>query len=148
MNIELLAKTYTIIAEIEGMKAENMQREACGESMAYVAKDFNECAAQLAAIIELPIKNKHSPQELLPEKGVLVVCKRLHGSFYIGLREDKPLATDKDTSRDCFWHGTDITSPIQDFKEEGHSDRSFDFKASFSDVTVEWWCYLSDFFIK
>ena len=30
-----------------GMQAENMQREQIGESMAYVDKDFYECANQI-----------------------------------------------------------------------------------------------------
>jgi hypothetical protein len=52
MNIELLAATYAIIAEIEGMKAENMQREQQGHSIAYSCNAFMKCAEQLNAIVE------------------------------------------------------------------------------------------------
>ena len=36
----ITAQAACAIAEIEGMKAENMQREALGQSMAYVFDDF------------------------------------------------------------------------------------------------------------
>lgn len=36
------AQAVSALAEIEGMKAENMQRAACGHSMAYTADAFFE----------------------------------------------------------------------------------------------------------
>jgi hypothetical protein len=36
----LIADMYATVAEVEGMKAENAQRQICGESMAYIDHDF------------------------------------------------------------------------------------------------------------
>ena len=38
------------VARMEGMKAENEQRKACGSSMAYVESDFSEIAIALDAL--------------------------------------------------------------------------------------------------
>ena len=46
-NVKRLALVLAIQAEIEGMKAENKQREIQGDSMAYIDKDFSEKANEL-----------------------------------------------------------------------------------------------------
>jgi len=46
-NVKRLALILAIQAEIEGMKAENMQREQCGNSMAYGDSNFSEKAEEL-----------------------------------------------------------------------------------------------------
>lgn len=39
-------------AEIEGMRAENLQREQHGDSMAYTAKDFADMANEIRRLAE------------------------------------------------------------------------------------------------
>lgn len=46
-NLYKLAQIYACYAEIEGMKAENKQREIQGESMTYTMDDFNFVQDQL-----------------------------------------------------------------------------------------------------
>ena len=46
-NVKRLALVLAVQAEIEGMKAENKQREIQGDSMAYTDKDFSEKANEL-----------------------------------------------------------------------------------------------------
>ena len=40
----------SVMAEVEAMKAENMQRDHRGESMAYTDKDFYEKASELRVL--------------------------------------------------------------------------------------------------
>lgn len=46
-DVKRLALLYALQAEIEGMKAENKQRQVLGESMAYTASQFGEMAEQI-----------------------------------------------------------------------------------------------------
>jgi hypothetical protein len=46
-NVKRLALILAVQAEIEGMKAENMQREQLNQSMAYCGTDFNNKAEEL-----------------------------------------------------------------------------------------------------
>lgn len=46
----LQAEMFSRVAEMEGMKAENMQRESLGHSMAYVAVDFDRVSNDLSSI--------------------------------------------------------------------------------------------------
>lgn len=52
MTVSILADIFAAHARVEGMKAENMQREIQGDSMAYTAKDFDMEAAGLARSAE------------------------------------------------------------------------------------------------
>jgi hypothetical protein len=56
-DVKRLALALAIQAEIEGMKAENKQREIQGNSMAYVSHDFDHMARQL-----WELANKHDEQ--------------------------------------------------------------------------------------
>jgi len=49
-DVRRLALVFAIQSEIEGMKADNKQRESCCESMAYVDSDFREKAEELRGI--------------------------------------------------------------------------------------------------
>jgi hypothetical protein len=49
-TVKRLALILAVQAEIEGMKAENMQREHRSESMAYSEKDFTKAAEELRII--------------------------------------------------------------------------------------------------
>ena len=49
-DIKRLALILAVQAEIEGMKAENMQREDRGESMGYTDSDFCEKSEELKQI--------------------------------------------------------------------------------------------------
>ncbi len=46
-NVRRLALILAVQAEIDGMKAENMQRECENNSMAYTEKDFSDKAMEL-----------------------------------------------------------------------------------------------------
>lgn len=48
-----IAKLYTCIAAVEGMKAENKQRECEGKSMAYNDEDFFEVGEEVNELINL-----------------------------------------------------------------------------------------------
>ncbi len=50
-DIIKLGLILSIQAEIEGMKADNMQRQQNNESMAYVDSDFQEKANKLQEIV-------------------------------------------------------------------------------------------------
>jgi len=56
-TVKRLALVLSIQAEIEGMKAENINREQIGHSMAYVEADFNQKRDEL-----LEIAYKHDEQ--------------------------------------------------------------------------------------
>jgi len=56
-TVKRLALVLSIQAEIEGMKAENINREQIGHSMAYVERDFAEKRDEL-----LEIAHKHDEQ--------------------------------------------------------------------------------------
>ena len=56
-DVKRLALVLSIQAEIEGMKAENMQRALMGESMAYREGDF-EYRAEVLRVLAL----KHNEQ--------------------------------------------------------------------------------------
>lgn len=51
-DIYKLAQILAINAEILGMQAENDQRKACGESMAYTNNDFCYMANDLRKVVE------------------------------------------------------------------------------------------------
>jgi hypothetical protein len=46
-DIKRLALVLSVQAEIEGMKAENIYREQCGDSIAYNHGDFNSKSSEL-----------------------------------------------------------------------------------------------------
>ena len=46
-DVKRLALILAVQAEIEGMKAENMQCEVCGNSMAYNDRNFQDKADEL-----------------------------------------------------------------------------------------------------
>ena len=48
--LKLQADMYAVIAEIEGMKADNLQREHLGEGVAWDGVCFRECADDLRMI--------------------------------------------------------------------------------------------------
>lgn len=52
INTELMIKAFAINAEIEGMKADNMQRASMNESMAYWGSDFDSKAEELRSLLE------------------------------------------------------------------------------------------------
>ena len=55
MNNETVKVFWIILsiqAEIEWMKAENMQREALWQSMAYVERDFAEKAKEIVSVLD------------------------------------------------------------------------------------------------
>ena len=56
-DVKRLALVLSIQAEIEGMKAENMQRASMGESMAYIEGDFEYRAEELRVLA-----SKHNEQ--------------------------------------------------------------------------------------
>ena len=49
-NVKRLAFILAVQAEIEGMKAENMNRDQLNHSMAYTEKDFNDKAEELRSL--------------------------------------------------------------------------------------------------
>jgi len=51
-QVEIFISAMAEVARMEGMKSENKQREALGQSMAYVERDFSEIAATLDALAE------------------------------------------------------------------------------------------------
>jgi hypothetical protein len=56
--LERLAEILAVNAEVEGMKAENMQRQLLGDSMAFGEKHFREKADYLFSIAALINKSK------------------------------------------------------------------------------------------
>lgn len=56
-DIKRLGLILAIQTEVEGMKAENIFREACGSSPAYIEFHFNEKAEELREVA-----NKHDDQ--------------------------------------------------------------------------------------
>lgn len=84
-----------------------------------------------------------SPSEQLPPPNTMVFIKRQHPSgktsVYLGYRNDRPLTTNPDPSKDCFWIGNNI-----DTLEE----LTTSFPASFSDVTVIGWASLTSVYEK
>lgn len=53
-TVRRLALVLSVQAEIEGMKAENMQREQQGHSMAWTVTDFNQKAEELRSLAYAP----------------------------------------------------------------------------------------------
>lgn len=53
-TVKRLALILAVQAEMEGMKAANMQRQACGESMCYTDNDFCCKADQLIRLANKP----------------------------------------------------------------------------------------------
>ena len=49
--VDALGRIVQVYAEVEGMKAENMQREQLGHSMAYVEDAFIEPTGRINAIL-------------------------------------------------------------------------------------------------
>ncbi len=67
----------------------------------------------------------------MPESNKLMWVKRKVGGIYIASRADKPLSTDTDASRNCYWYG----NPVADgFRTEKNGDLKI--HHHFSDVTV------------
>ena len=56
-TVKRLALVLAVQAEIEGMKAVNLQRQACGESMGYSDNDFCGKAEELRVLA-----SKHDEQ--------------------------------------------------------------------------------------
>lgn len=52
------AQIYAVIAEIEGMKAENVQREGSGRSLAYTEDAFFEKANELRSLSDYIMRNR------------------------------------------------------------------------------------------
>ena len=48
--VSILAQIMACQAQVLGMQADNMQREACGESMAWVFDDFAVTEAELSRL--------------------------------------------------------------------------------------------------
>jgi hypothetical protein len=73
----------------------------------------------------------------LPPANTLLVIKRNDGGIYVGYRTGKPLSTNPDASRDCYWWANKKANAfsIESGKLEFHNN--------FSDVTVDSWAYLS-----
>ena len=46
-DIKRLALVFAVQAEIEGKKADNMQKQAFGQSMTWISDDFNKKAEEL-----------------------------------------------------------------------------------------------------
>ena len=53
-DVVRLGKILAVQAEIEGMKAENKQREIIGQSMAYSDMDFQDKASEFRNITNAP----------------------------------------------------------------------------------------------
>lgn len=53
MKLVILAAIYAQVAVMEGMKAENMQRQQLGHSMAYTDSDFFAVNQELESLAEL-----------------------------------------------------------------------------------------------
>jgi|AntRauTorcE11898_2_1112593.scaffolds.fasta_scaffold55183_2 hypothetical protein len=79
---------------------------------------------------------KKLTKENLPEPNKLIWIKRKNGSIYLGYREDKPIATNKDSSRDCYWRANPSHSMLMADSSE------LRFRYNFSDVTVDSWAEL------
>lgn len=69
-------------------------------------------------------------ESTMPQPNRLMWVKRKSGNLYLASRRDKPLATNKDASRDCYWYG----NPFEGFIETDNGD--FKSQRHFSDVTV------------
>lgn len=85
------------------------------------------------------MNNKQTETKELPEPKKIVWITRTGGSIYIGCRNDKPLSTNPDASRDCHWWGMPVVDGL-------YSNQQYDdlhFYCNFSDVTVESWMPLS-----
>ena len=79
---------------------------------------------------------KKLTKENLPEPNKLIWIKRKNGSIYLGYREDKPITTNKDSSRDCCWRANPSHSMLMADSSE------LRFRYNFSDVTVDSWAEL------
>jgi hypothetical protein len=81
-------------------------------------------------------------QENLPEPKKLCLIRRKqyknHNGLYIGYRTSHELSTNSDPSRDCYWHGSQLSK--MDLIEFG----TFSTNSCFSDITVDSWMYLSE----
>jgi len=90
---------------------------------------------------------KKLTKENLPEPNKLIWIKRKNGSIYLGYRQDKPIATNEDSSRDCYWRANPSHSILIARANPSHSMLMADsselhFIYSFSDVTVDSWAEL------
>ena len=76
--------------------------------------------------------------ENLPEAGLLCWIKRTNNKIYFGARINKPLSTNIDNSKDCWWYANPVTGFIEtDCRDEWHAHNHF------SDVTVIEWQYVT-----
>lgn len=81
----------------------------------------------------------------LPPKNTLVLVKRMPNKIedeplYFAMRQDKPLSTNPDASRDTYWWGNHKNT----FLGENEVAYNLDGFSNFSDVTVKEWCYITD----
>lgn len=82
-----------------------------------------------------PKDNWISVNAALPEPGKLVWVKRQHGgSIYLAFRQDKPISTNKDASRECHWYGSSRIDGLY-----GNAFDGWQPQGNFSDVTVIGW---------
>lgn len=82
-------------------------------------------------------------EEQLPPKNTLVLVRRYPNKIeeepiYFAMRRDKELATNPDTSRDCYWFGNHKNH----FLSEQESSTKLDVFSNFSDVTVKDWAFI------
>jgi hypothetical protein len=82
-------------------------------------------------------------EDQLPPKNTLVWIKRIpnkveESPIYLGMRNGRPISTDKDASRNCHWNANHISK----LTSENDNSFGFAFNSSFSDVTVIGWALL------
>jgi len=82
------------------------------------------------------MKFKKLTKKNLPEPNKLIWIKRKNGSIYLGYRENKPIATNKDSTCDCYWRANHSNSMLMADSSE------LRFRDNFSDVTVDSWAEL------
>lgn len=81
----------------------------------------------------------------LPPKNTLVLVRRFPNKIeeepiYFAMRQDKPLSTNADVSKDCYWWGNHKNT----FLGENAIAYNLDGFSNFSDVTVKEWCYIHE----
>jgi len=70
-------------------------------------------------------------EDSLPSPNILCWVERKGGAIYLASRPDKPLSTNEDPSKDCYWFGNPFPTYIL-------TEKNGDLPATchFSDVTV------------
>lgn len=79
----------------------------------------------------------------LPPRNVVVWIKRYPNTkesepIYLGIRNGRPISTNPDASIDCHWCGINSN----DLNDEQTSN-TLKFTSSFSDITVNEWCFIT-----